>query len=68
MKLSLEASLRKLRTTYIDIFYIHWFDGTASIEEVMNGLHNLVVSGTVLYLVSPTSYRRWMRLMAIGRV
>ncbi|KAJ7054493.1 Aldo/keto reductase [Mycena amicta] len=50
MHLSLEASLKKLRTSYIDIFYVHWWDWQTSIEEVMNGLHNLVVQGKVLYL------------------
>lgn len=51
MHLSVEASLKKLRTDYINIFYIHWWDYTTSIEEVMNGLHNLVAQGKVLYLV-----------------
>ncbi|KAI9066497.1 aryl-alcohol dehydrogenase [Trametes sanguinea] len=47
---SVEASLKKLRTTYIDILYVHWWDYACSIEEVMNALHNLVASGKVLYL------------------
>ncbi|KAJ7617232.1 Aldo/keto reductase [Roridomyces roridus] len=50
MYLSVEASLKKLRTTYIDIFYVHWWDWETSVEEVMNGLHNLIVQGKVLYL------------------
>ncbi|KAJ7792719.1 Aldo/keto reductase [Mycena leptocephala] len=50
MHVSVEASLKKLRTTYIDILYMHWWDWDTSIEEVMNGLHNLVVQGKVLYL------------------
>jgi hypothetical protein len=51
MHLSVEASLKKLRTSYIDILYVHVWDFETSIEEVMNNLHNLVVSGKVLYLV-----------------
>lgn len=50
MNISVAASLKKLRTHYIDILYVHWWDFNTSIEEVMNGLHNLVVSGKVLYL------------------
>ncbi|KAJ7165697.1 NADP-dependent oxidoreductase domain-containing protein [Mycena crocata] len=50
MHLSVEASLKKLRTTYIDILYVHWWDWDTGVEEVMNGLHNLVVQGKVLYL------------------
>ena len=51
MYISLEASLKKLRTSYVDIFYVHWWDWETSIEEVMNGLHKLVQQGKVLYLV-----------------
>lgn len=51
MHLSVDASLKKLRTSYIDLFYVHVWDFETSIEEVMNNLHNLVVSGKVLYLV-----------------
>ncbi|OCH94625.1 Aldo/keto reductase [Obba rivulosa] len=50
MLLSLEASLKKLRTSYVDILYIHWWDWETGIEEIMDGLHNLVVQGKVLYL------------------
>ncbi|KAI0719853.1 Aldo/keto reductase [Cerioporus squamosus] len=50
MHISVEASLKKLRTDYIDILYVHWWDWDTSVEEVMNGLHHLVASGKVLYL------------------
>lgn len=48
--LSVEASLKKLQTSYIDLIYIHWWDFTTSIPEVMQSLNNLVVQGKVLYL------------------
>ncbi|KAI0741038.1 aryl-alcohol dehydrogenase [Earliella scabrosa] len=50
LHISVENSLKKLRTTYIDILYIHWWDWTCGVEEVMNSLHHLVASGKVLYL------------------
>jgi len=50
MNVSVDASLRKLRTSYIDLLYVHWWDWDTSIEEIMNGLHNLVQRGKVLYL------------------
>ncbi|KAF5374282.1 hypothetical protein D9758_004554 [Tetrapyrgos nigripes] len=50
MQISLRDSLKKLRTDYIDIFYVHWWDWDTSIEEIMDALHNLVVSGKVMYL------------------
>ncbi|EED80280.1 candidate aryl-alcohol dehydrogenase [Postia placenta Mad-698-R] len=49
--LSVEASLAKLQTDYIDILYLHWWDWECSIEEVMNGLHHLIAQRKVLYLV-----------------
>ncbi|KAF7318174.1 Aldo-ket-red domain-containing protein [Mycena chlorophos] len=50
MYMSVEASLKKLRTNYIDILYVHFWDWDTSVEEVMNGLHSLIVQGKVLYL------------------
>ena len=47
---SVHDSLRKLRTDYIDILYVHWWDYTASVEEVVDALHALVLQGKVLYL------------------
>ncbi|SJL14914.1 probable Aryl-alcohol dehydrogenase [NADP(+)] [Armillaria ostoyae] len=50
LRISVNSSLKKLRTDYIDILYVHWWDYETSIEEVMNSLHDLVVEGKVLYL------------------
>ena len=47
---SVNASLKKLRTDYIDILYLHFWDYNCTVEEVMNGLHHLVAQGKVLYL------------------
>ena len=51
LKLTVDSSLKKLRTDYIDILYVHFWDLHTSVEEIMDGLHNLVVAGKVLYLV-----------------
>lgn len=50
MRISLELSLKKLQTSYIDLLYLHWWDYTATIPEVMHSLNDLVVSGKVSYL------------------
>ncbi|KAL2702511.1 hypothetical protein AAEP93_006809 [Penicillium crustosum] len=47
---SIRDSLKKLRTDYIDIYYVHYWDFTTSIKEAMNPLHILVKQGKVLYL------------------
>jgi aryl-alcohol dehydrogenase-like predicted oxidoreductase len=50
LRLSVEASLKKLQTDYIDLLYVHWWDWTTSVPEVMQSLNQLVLSGKVLYL------------------
>ncbi|KJZ71500.1 Putative aryl-alcohol dehydrogenase AAD14 [Hirsutella minnesotensis 3608] len=50
LNLSATDSLRKLQTSYIDLLYVHWWDWTTSIEELMDSLHVLVQQGKVLYL------------------
>lgn len=50
MHMSVRDSLRKLQTDWIDILYVHWWDFTTSIKEIMDSLHILVEQGKVLYL------------------
>jgi len=50
LHISLKHSLQNLRTDYIDLLYVHWWDWDTTIEEVMGSLHHLVLQGKVLYL------------------
>ena len=50
LRVALEASLRKLQTSYVDLLYVHWWDFSTSIPELMQSLHHVVASGKVLYL------------------
>ena len=45
-----EASLKRLGTDYIDLYWVHAWDFTTPIEEVMRGLDDLVSAGKVLYV------------------
>jgi 1-deoxyxylulose-5-phosphate synthase len=47
---SCEASLRRLKTDYIDLYQIHRWDFTTPIEETLEALDFLVRSGKVRYL------------------
>lgn len=47
---SVEGSLRRLRTDFIDLLWVHAWDFTTSVEEVMRGLDDLVRMGKVLYI------------------
>ncbi|MFC5829786.1 aldo/keto reductase [Nonomuraea insulae] len=50
LTLSLEQSLRRLRTDYIDLFWVHVWDRHTPIEETMRALDDAVRSGKVLYV------------------
>lgn len=50
LQMSVRDSLKKLGSEWIDILYLHYWDYTSSIEEVMDSLHILVEQGKVLYL------------------
>ena len=49
MKQAVEASLKRLKTDYIDIYMPHFDDGITPIEEIARGLEDLVKAGKVLY-------------------
>jgi aryl-alcohol dehydrogenase-like predicted oxidoreductase len=46
---SLEASLRRLNTDYVDVFMPHFPDGTTPAEEILAGFDDLIRSGKVLH-------------------
>jgi aryl-alcohol dehydrogenase-like predicted oxidoreductase len=46
---SVEASLRRLGTDYLDLLYLHIWDGTTPVDEVMRGFDDLVRAGKLLY-------------------
>ncbi|KAL1884102.1 putative aryl-alcohol dehydrogenase aad14 [Diaporthe australafricana] len=50
MYMSLRDSLAKLQTDYIDILYLHCWDYTTSVKEIMDSMHFLVAERKVLYL------------------
>lgn len=45
-----EASLKRLQTDYIDIYWLHNWDQTAPIEETLRGLDDLVTAGKIRYV------------------
>jgi aryl-alcohol dehydrogenase-like predicted oxidoreductase len=47
---SLEQSLRRLRTDYVDILWLHIWDAHTPVEETMRALDDAVRAGKVLYI------------------
>jgi aryl-alcohol dehydrogenase-like predicted oxidoreductase len=50
LRLSLETSLRRLRTDYIDIYWVHMWDRHTPAEETMRALDEQVRAGKILYI------------------
>lgn len=49
MVCSIEQSLKRLATDYIDLYWVHIWDQVTPVEEVLRGLDDLVRAGKVLY-------------------
>ncbi|HSW30070.1 MAG TPA: aldo/keto reductase [Longimicrobiales bacterium] len=47
---SLETSLERMGLDFVDLFWLHAWDFTTGVDEVMRGLDDLVRSGLVLYV------------------
>lgn len=67
MMRSLEESLKRLNTDYIDLFYLHIWDFTTPVEEILRGMDDLVAAGKVVYLgISDTPAWQVARMQAIA--
>ncbi|WP_255510933.1 aldo/keto reductase [Kribbella pratensis] len=50
LRASLETSLRRLRTDYLDVYWVHMWDRDTPLEETMRALDDAVQAGKVLYV------------------
>jgi aryl-alcohol dehydrogenase-like predicted oxidoreductase len=58
IRFALEASLRRLRTDYVDLLYLHQPDDLTPIEETLGAMDDLVREGKVLYIGS-ANFAAW---------
>jgi aryl-alcohol dehydrogenase-like predicted oxidoreductase len=78
MMRSIEGSLKRLKADYVDLLWLHMWDGMTPVDEVMRALDDLVRAGKVLYVgVSDTpawvvaqantlaELRGWSRFVAL---
>ena len=62
---SVEASLRRLRTDRVDVFYLHRFDERTDLEESLRAVDHLVSRGLVLY-PAVSNFAAWQVTKALG--
>ena len=59
-----EASLRRLKTDYIDLYQSHWYDENVPIEETLSAYDDLVRQGKVRY-IGCSNYPAWRLMEAL---
>jgi len=62
---AVEASLKRLRTDYIDLLQLHAFDAMTPLEETLSTLDELVRAGKVRYL-GASNYAGWQLMKALS--
>lgn len=60
-----EASLKRLKTDWIDLYQVHQWDGQTPIAEIMEALDHLVASGKVRY-VGCSNWSGWHVMKGLG--
>ena len=58
LKLACEASLKRLGTDWIDLYYLHRDDETTPLEETLAGVGRLLADGKILHW-GVSNYRAW---------
>ena len=62
---SIEDSLKRLQTDYVDIYYIHHVEEQTPLEEMLRALDDLVRQGKVRYTAC-SNYQAWRLATALG--
>lgn len=62
--ISIEDSLRRLQTDYIDLYQVHCWDPSTPLKETLSTLHDLVRSGKVRY-IGASNFAGWQLQKAI---
>jgi aryl-alcohol dehydrogenase-like predicted oxidoreductase len=65
LRISLEASLRRLGTDYVDIYHLHGFDALTPIEETLDTLNSFVREGKVRYIAC-SNFSGWHLMKSLG--
>jgi aryl-alcohol dehydrogenase (NADP+) len=62
---SIDASLKRLGTDYVDLYQIHRWDPETPIEETIEALNDVVKAGKALY-IGASSMHAWQFMKALG--
>lgn len=64
---SIDESLKRLKTDYVDLYQIHRFDYETPPEETLSALHDVVKAGKALYIGASSMYAwQFMKMLAMS--
>ena len=62
---SLERSLKRLGTDYVDVYHLHAFDATSPVEETLQALNHMVLAGKVRYIAC-SNFSGWHLMKSLS--
>jgi aryl-alcohol dehydrogenase-like predicted oxidoreductase len=62
---SVEHSLKRLNTDYIDVYHLHAFDATSPVEETLKALDDLVTAGKIRYIAC-SNFSGWHLMKSLS--
>lgn len=62
---AIDNSLKRLRTDYIDIYFLHCYDSNTPIDETISILDDLIHQGKILY-IGVSNWAAWQIALALG--
>ena len=62
---AVDASLRRLKAEYIDLFFLHRWDDATAIEETLRAIDDLTRQGKILY-VGASNFSAWQTMKALA--
>ncbi|MBX2872862.1 MAG: aldo/keto reductase, partial [Saprospiraceae bacterium] len=62
---AIDASLQRLKTDYIDIYFLHRFDEKTDLQDTLRVLDDLVCQGKILY-IGASNFAAWQVVKALG--
>jgi aryl-alcohol dehydrogenase-like predicted oxidoreductase len=60
-----EASLKRLSTDYIDLYFMHGFDALTPVDETLRALDELVSSGKIVY-IGASNFSGWQLMKSLA--
>ena len=60
-----EDSLRRLKTDYIDVYFVHAFDNETPVEETLTTLHHLIAGGKLRY-IGCSNFAAWQLMKSLS--